>query len=37
MGGFVDAVVDTGKKAVGVVTNFITGGNPLISLGISLF
>ena len=37
MGGFVDAVVDAGKKAVGVVTSFITGGNPLVSLGISLF
>jgi hypothetical protein len=37
MGGFVDSVVDAGKKAVGVVTSFITGGNPLISLGISLF
>jgi len=37
MGGFVDAIVDTGKKAVGVVTSFITGGNPLVSLGISLF
>ena len=37
MGGFVDAVVDVGKKAVGVVTSFITGGNPLVSLGISLF
>ena len=37
MGGFVDAIVNTGKKAVGVVTSFITGGNPLVSLGISLF
>jgi len=37
MGGVVDAIVDTGKKAVGVVTSFITGGNPLVSLGISLF
>jgi len=37
MGGIVDAVVDAGKKAVGVVTSFITGGNPLVSLGISLF
>ncbi len=37
MGGIVDAIVDTGKKAVGVVTSFITGGNPLVSLGISLF
>ena len=37
MGGFVSAVVDAGKKAVGVVTSFITGGNPLVSLGISLF
>ena len=37
MGGFLDAIVNTGKKAVGVVTSFITGGNPLVSLGISLF
>jgi hypothetical protein len=37
MGGFVDAVVDTGKKAVGSIVGFIAGGNPLVSLGISLF
>jgi len=37
MGGFVDAVVDAGKKVVGSAVSFITGGNPLVSLGISLF
>ena len=37
MGGIVDAIVDKGKKVVGSAVSFITGGNPLVSLGISLF
>jgi len=37
MGGVVKSVVNVGKKAVGALSGFIGGGNPLVSLGVSLF
>ena len=37
MGGVVKSVVNVGKKAVGALSGYIGGGNPLVSLGVSLF
>ena len=37
MGGVVSSIVNVGKKAVGSIVGFIAGGNPLVSLGVSLF
>ena len=35
MGDAVDKVIDTGKKAVGIVTGVLTGGfNPWVALGV---
>jgi len=37
MGGVVSSVVDAGKKFVGTAISVITGANPIVSLGVSLF
>jgi hypothetical protein len=37
MGGVVSSVIDAGKKFVGTAISVITGANPIVSLGVSLF